>query len=43
MEMSIQVLSQHDLKQLGITPPTIFVLDPNIVMVEHIRNMDVIW
>jgi hypothetical protein len=42
MEMSIQVLSQHDLKQLGITPQTIFVLDIHVVMVEHIRNMDVI-
>jgi hypothetical protein len=43
MEMSIQVLSQHDLKQLGITLQIIFVLDIHDVMVEHIRNMDVIW
>jgi hypothetical protein len=42
MEMNIQVLSQHDLKQLGITPQTIFVLDIDVVMVEHIWTMDVI-
>jgi hypothetical protein len=33
MEMSIQILNQHDLKQFGVMPQTIFVLDTDVVMV----------
>jgi len=33
MEMNIQILNQHDLKQLGLMPQTIIVLDIDVVMV----------